>query len=45
MLYKEIIGQSFREKCISIIDKVLAVTPNEVVQNKINPNSLAELVL
>lgn len=45
ILYGEIIGHSFREKCITIIDKILAVLPNEVAHAKIDPSSLAELVL
>ena len=43
-LYKENVGQQFREKCISIIDKVLAVLPDAVATEKIDPTSLAQLV-
>lgn len=42
-LYRENIGHQFREKCISLIDKILAVLPNEVVQQRIDPVSLAQL--
>ena len=45
ILYNEIIGHTSREKCITIIDKILAVLPNEVAHEKIDPISLAELVL
>jgi len=45
ILYGEIIGHTSREKCITIIDKILSVVPNEVAHNKIDPSSLAELVL
>lgn len=44
-LYGEIIGHTSREKFITIIDKILAVLPNEVAHEKIDPISLAELVL
>lgn len=40
-LYRENIGHQFREKCISLIDKTLAVLPNEVVHERIDPVSLA----
>ena len=40
-LYRENVGQQFREKCISIIDKVLAVLPDTVATEKINPVQLA----
>lgn len=42
--YRENVGQQFREKCISIIDKVLAVLPDVVATEKIDPVSLAQLV-
>ena len=44
-LYRENIGSTFREKCIGIIDKVLAILPGEVAQESIDPRALAELVL
>ena len=44
-MYRENIGQQFREKCISIIHKILAVLPDSVVQERIDPISLAQLVL
>jgi len=36
-LYRENVGQLFRENCISIIDKVLAVLPDAVATDKIDP--------
>jgi hypothetical protein len=39
--FRENVGQQFREKCISIIDKVLAVLPDAVASDKIDPDSLA----
>lgn len=44
-LYRKNVGPQFRERCISIIDKVLAVLPNDVVHDRIDPYSLARLVL
>lgn len=40
-LYRVNVGQSFRERCISIINKVLAVLPDAVATEKIDPVSLA----
>ena len=43
-LYRENIGQQFREKCIGLIDKILAVMPAEIAREKIDPISLAQLI-
>ena len=40
-MYRENISTYFRERCISLIDKILAVLPNDVVQDRIDPVSLA----
>ena len=43
-LYRVNVGQNFRERCISIIDKVLAALPDTIATEKIDPVSLAQLV-
>lgn len=43
-LYRINVGQTFRERCISIIDKALAALPDAIATEKIDPVSLAQLV-
>ena len=43
-LYRENISSQFREKCISVINKILAVMPSEIAAEKIDPLALAQLV-
>lgn len=40
-LFCDNMSKIFREKCICIIDKILAITPQAIVQLKIDPNQLS----